>query len=292
VRQQSRDLVRGALPSYEIDHRVKAATGWRWISSRAKVVEHDARGRALRVAGTNLDITESKEIERLKAEFVATVSHELRTPLTALIGALGLLDRQAAGKLAPDAAMFLGMARQNSERLAALINDILDIEKIEAGRMEFRLDAIAIRPLLDRAVALNASYAQKLGVRFELGAADDAVVSGDEDRLLQVLTNLMSNGAKFSPRDSAVTVSAALREGVVRVSVADRGPGVPEEFRDHIFGKFAQADGSDTRSRGGTGLGLSISRAIVEKLGGTMGYDSVPGKGATFYFDLPLQNKA
>jgi signal transduction histidine kinase len=185
--------------------------------------------------------------------------------------------------------MFLGMAKQNSERLATLINDILDIEKIESGRMEFRLDPIAIRPLLERAVALNAPYAEKLGVRFELGTAEDAITSGDEDRLLQVLTNLMSNGAKFSPKGSAVTVSGLTRDGFVRVAVADQGPGVPEEFRDRIFGKFAQADGSDTRSKGGTGLGLSISRAIVEKLGGKMDYESTPGKGATFYFELPLR---
>ena len=289
VRQQSRDLVRGSSPAYQVEHRVKTTTGWRWISSRAKVVERDAAGRALRVAGANLDITESKEIERLKAEFVSTVSHELRTPLTALIGALGLLDRQVAGKLAADAAMFLGMARQNSERLAMLINNILDIEKIESGRMEFRLDAVAIRPLLERAVTLNTPYAEKLGVRFEMGVADDAIVSGDADRLLQVLTNLMSNGAKFSPAGAPVTVSAKVNDGIVRVSVADNGPGVPEEFRGRIFGKFAQADGSDTRGKGGTGLGLSISRAIVEGLGGKVDYESIPGRGATFYFELPLR---
>jgi signal transduction histidine kinase len=289
VAEKIRELLRGWLPFYHAEHRVRTTMGWRWISSRAKVVERDATGRALRVAGTNVDITDLKEIERLKAEFVSTVSHELRTPLTALIGSLGLLDRQAAGKLAPDAAMFLGMAKQNSERLATLINDILDIEKIEAGRMEFRLDPVAIRPLLERAVGLNAPYAEKLGVRFVLGAVEDAVTSGDEDRLLQVLTNLMSNGAKFSPRGSDVTVSALKRHGFVRVAVADQGPGVPDEFRDRIFGKFAQADGSDTRSKSGTGLGLSISRAIVEKLGGTVGFESTPGKGATFYFELPLR---
>ncbi|HKU69361.1 MAG TPA: HAMP domain-containing sensor histidine kinase, partial [Burkholderiales bacterium] len=289
VAEKIRELLRGWLPFYHAEHRVRTTTGWRWISSRAKVVERDARGRAVRVAGTNMDITDLKEVERLKAEFVSTVSHELRTPLTALIGSLGLLDRQAAGKLAPDAAMFLGMAKQNGERLAALINNILDMEKMESGRMEFRLDPVAIRPLLERAVTLNAPYAEKLGVRFELGAAEDAVVTGDEDRLLQVLTNLMSNGAKYSPKGAPVTVSASKGDGVVRVSVADRGPGVPDEFRDRIFGKFAQADGSDTRSKGGTGLGLSISRSIVEKLGGKMGFESMTGKGATFYFELPLR---
>jgi PAS domain S-box-containing protein len=291
VRERTRDLVRGWLPFYQVEHRVRTASGgWRWILSRAKVVERDSTGRALRVAGTNVDVTERKEIERLKAEFVATVSHELRTPLTALIGALGLLDHQVAGKLPPEAGPLLGMARQNSERLAALINNILDIEKIEAGHMEFRLDDIPVRALLERAVSLNAPYAEKFGVRFELAQVpDETVVSGDEDRLLQVLTNLMSNAVKYSTAGSAVTVSAAVRDGLVRVAVADQGPGVPEAFRERIFSKFAQADGSDTRRKGGTGLGLSISRAIVEKLGGTMGYDSVSGKGATFYFDLPLR---
>ena len=288
VSGQIRDLMRGKLPFYHAEHRVRTPTGWRWISSRAKVVERDEIGRPMRIAGTNLDITDSKEVERLKAEFVSTVSHELRTPLTALIGSIGLLDRQVAGKLAPDAAMFLGMARQNSERLARLINDILDIEKIESGRMEFRLDAVQVGPLLERAILLNAPFAEKLGVRFELGTVDDAVVSADVDRVLQVLTNLMSNGAKFSPAGAAVTISAVVREGTVRVSVTDRGPGVPEEFRGRIFGKFAQADASDTRKKGGTGLGLSISRAIIEKLGGMMDYESVPGQGATFFFELPL----
>jgi signal transduction histidine kinase len=291
VRERTRDLVRGWLPFYQVEHRVRIASGeWRWILSRAKVVERDSIGRALRVAGTNVDVTERKEVERLKAEFVATVSHELRTPLTALIGALGLLDRQVAGKLPPEAEPFLGMARQNSERLAALINNILDIEKIESGHMGFRLDDVPVRALLERAVSLNAPYAEKFGVRFELTQAPvGAVVSGDEDRLLQVLTNLMSNAVKYSSAGSSVMLSAAIRDGLVRIAVADRGPGVPEEFRERIFSKFAQADGSDTRRKGGTGLGLSISRAIVEKLGGTMGYDSVSGKGATFYFELPLR---
>jgi len=289
VRQQSRDLVRGTLAAYQVEHRVKTTAGWRWISSRAKVVERDEAGRALRVAGTNLDITESKEVERLKAEFVSTVSHELRTPLTALVGALGLLKNLVVDKLQPDAAMFLGMAQQNSDRLAVLINDILDLEKIEAGRMDFKVGPVAVLPLLGRAVELNAPYAGKFGVRFELGRVPEATVAADEDRVLQVLTNLMSNAVKFSPSGSAVTVSAELREGKVRISVADQGAGVPEEFRGRIFDKFAQADGSDTRAKSGTGLGLSISRAIVEKLGGKIGYESVPGRGATFYFELPLR---
>ena len=291
VRRQSARLIRGQIVFYQVEHRVRTASGdWRWISSQAKVAERDAAGRALRVAGTNVDITERKEVERMKSEFIATVSHELRTPLTAVVGALGLLKEVASGRLPAEAETFLGMARQNSDRLVALINNVLDIEKIESGHMEFRLDAVRVNALLERAVSLNAPYAEKFGVRFELAPAPDGVVvSGDEDRLLQVLTNLMSNAVKYSPAGNAVTVSAAARDGLVRIAVADRGPGVPEAFRERIFSKFAQADGSDTRRKGGTGLGLSISKAIIEKLGGTMGYESVSGKGATFYFELPLR---
>jgi len=291
VRQQSAELIRGQILFYQVEHRVRTvAGGWRWISSRAKVVDRDPMGRAVRVAGTNLDITERKEIERLKNEFIATVSHELRTPLTAIIGALGLLKELTTGKLPADADAFMNMAQQNSDRLATLINDILDIEKIESGLAEFRADAVAVAALVERAAALNAPYADKFGVRFEpQRPLPDAVVTADEGRLLQVLTNLMSNAAKFSPAGSAISLSATLRDGRVRVAVADRGPGIPEAFRGRIFQKFAQADGSDTRRKGGTGLGLSISRAIIEKMGGTMNFESVAGQGATFYFELPIK---
>jgi PAS domain S-box-containing protein len=291
VLQRTRDLLRGRRPFYHTEHRVRTAVGdWRWISSRAKVVERDRDGHPARVAGSNLDITERKEMERLKNEFIATVSHELRTPLTSVVGALGLLKREAAGKLPASAAMFLGMAQQNSERLAALINDILDIEKIESGSIRLHLASVAVAPLLERAVSLNAPYAAQFDVRFELQPLPDVAVSGDADRLLQVMTNLLSNAAKFSPAGSAVAVSCAVRDRVVRIAVTDQGPGVPKEFRSRIFQKFAQADGGDTRQKGGTGLGLSICKAIIDRLGGTIGYASAPGQGATFYFDLPLRS--
>jgi PAS domain S-box-containing protein len=291
VLKQTRRLLRGRLPFYHTEHRVQTlAGGWRWISSRAKVVECDHDGRPTRVAGTNLDITERKEMERIKSEFIATVSHELRTPLTAVVGALGLLKREAAGKIPATAAMFLGMAQQNSDRLAALINDILDIEKIESGSIRLRMAAVPVARLLERAVSLNTPYASQFDVRLELRQPlPDAAVRGDEDRLLQVLTNLMSNAAKFSPAGTAVVVSCETTDHTVRIAVTDHGPGVPEEFRRRIFQKFAQADSKDTRQKGGTGLGLSICKAIVEKLGGTIGYQCEPGQGTTFYFDLPLR---
>ena len=291
VRRATIDLVKGEIPFYRYEHRVRTvSSGWRWISSRAKVVAHDAGGRASRVTGTNVDITDRKEIERLKNEFVATVSHELRTPLTAIVGALGLLKGQAVGKLPPDAAMFVDIAQQNGERLAALVNDILDSEKIEAGSMEFNLHAVNVRPLLERAIKLNAPYAAKFNVRYELREpVPDAIVSGDDGRLLQVITNLMSNAAKFSPGGAAVAVFAEIRGRELRIAVTNHGPGVPDELRGRIFERFAQGDGSDTRLKGGTGLGLFICKAIVEKMGGTIGYTSGLGHGATFYFDLPLQ---
>lgn len=292
VLQQTRALLGGRQPFYQVEHRVRTAVGnWRWISCRAKVVERDRDGRAARVAGTNLDITERKEVERMKNAFIATVSHELRTPLTAVVGALGLLRKETVGRLPATAAMFLNMAAQNSERLAALINDILDIEKIESGSLQFRLAPVAVGPLLERAVTLNAPYARQFDVRYDLRRPlPDITVTADADRLLQVMTNLLSNAAKFSPAGSAVAVACTVQDDALRIAVTDRGPGVPEEFRRRIFQKFAQADSDDTRQKGGTGLGLSICKAIVEKLGGTIGYVSTPGEGATFYFDLPVKS--
>jgi PAS domain S-box-containing protein len=281
-------VLKGQATFYQVEHRVRNRRGeWQWILSRAKVVERDGTGHAVRVAGTNADITARKEIERLKNEFMATVSHELRTPLTAIIGALGLM-KESSAKMPEDAAMFLDMACQNSERLAMLINDVLDLEKIESGQLQFHIEPLDIPAFLEKAVNVNTAYADKYGVRFQLlRPVPQVQVQADAGRLLQVITNLMSNAAKFSPAGGTIDIAAEMRGLALRVSVRDRGPGIPPEFRDRIFGRFAQADSSDSRQKGGTGLGLSISKAIVEKMGGRVGFDSAPGEGATFYFELP-----
>ncbi len=291
VLRRTRDLLQDTQPFYHVEHRVRTATGaWRWISSRAKVVERDSDGHATRVAGTNLDITARKEMEQVKNEFVATVSHELRTPLTAIVGALGLLRQEAAGKLSAGASVFLTMAQQNSDRLAALIDDILSIEKIESGSLDLRLAPVPVGPLLERAVSLNTPYARKFEVRLELcKPLPEVSVTGDADRLLQVMANLLSNAAKFSPAGATVSVACTVQNDTVRVAVTDCGPGVPEDFRRRIFQKFAQADSGDTRQKGGTGLGLSICKAIVERLGGTIGFGPAPDGGTTFHFDLPIR---
>lgn len=244
------------------------------------------------VQGIFRDVTERRIVEKLQSEFVATVSHELRTPLTSILGALGLIAGGVAGNVPDQTRRLVEVARENSERLVRLINDILDIEKIESGELAMTLKPLDLVDAARRAIEMNAPFADAFGVRFVLESAlESACILGDPDRLTQILTNLLSNAAKFSPRGGQVTVSIEKVENkAVRVSVRDEGAGVPDEFRDRIFHKFAQADASDTRQKGGTGLGLSISKALVEKLGGTIGFESVLGRGATFFFDLPLQD--
>jgi PAS domain S-box-containing protein len=234
------------------------------------------------------DISERKATDRLKNDFISTVSHELRTPLTSILGSLGLVTGGVAGEIPVQARAMLEIAHKNSERLVRLINDILDIEKIESGKMAFRIEPMELMPLVEHAIDANRTYGEQLGVGFVLREAlPGAVVRVDSDRLTQVVTNLMSNAAKFSPRGGVVAVAVTRREGRVRVAVSDQGPGIPDEFRDRIFQKFAQADSSDTRQKGGTGLGLSISKAIVERLGGQIGFETAAGVGTTFYFELP-----
>jgi PAS domain S-box-containing protein len=239
------------------------------------------------------DITELKRIDQMKSEFVSTVSHELRTPLTSIRGSLGLIAGGVAGPL-PDAAQSLvDIAKNNCERLIRLINDILDSEKIESGKMTFDMRVVELKPLLEQVLAANEGYAAQHKVRLALVApAEPLQVSIDPDRLNQVVTNLVSNAVKFSPADSTVEVRIGRAGNRVRVEVQDRGPGIPDEFRARIFQKFSQADSSDARLKGGTGLGLSIAKAIVERLDGIIGFTSKPGAGTTFYFELPEMHVA
>jgi CheY-like chemotaxis protein len=224
----------------------------------------------------------------MKGEFVATVSHELRTPLTSIAGSLGLISGGAAGEIPPKAARLVEIAHSNAARLVRLINDILDIEKIEAGRMQFDLRPLALGSLLEAAEHQTAGFAGEYGVPVHVEpVAAGAAVLADEDRLMQVVTNLLSNAIKFSRRGEAVTVRVTPLDRRYRISVIDRGEGIPEAFRSRIFGKFAQADASDSRQKGGTGLGLSIVREIVVRHGGSVDFESVEGAGSIFHVDLP-----
>lgn len=234
------------------------------------------------------DITERRRVEELKRQFVSTVSHELRTPLTSIAGSLGLLSGGAAGELPERATRLISIAHANSQRLVRLINDILDVEKLEAGQIHLDVQAVDMRDVAERSLENVQGLADQAGARLLLAEGEAAPVMGDADRLVQVVVNLLSNAVKFSPTGGVVHVSVIPEARIVRLSVRDEGPGVPESFRARIFTKFAQADGSDTRQRGGTGLGLVIAREIAERHGGRLWFESAPGAGATFHLDLPL----
>lgn len=224
-----------------------------------------------------------------KGQFIASVSHELRTPLTSVVSALGMIIEYPPDGMPSEAWVLVDMAYRNSKRLSVLVNDILDFEKLDARQMAFHFQHVDMAHFLSHAIELNEIYAERHSVSLVLEPVPVAVeVMVDENRLLQVMTNLISNAAKHSPPHDQVVIAARLHDGVVRVSVTDHGPGVPEEFRAHIFEKFAQAQPSPTHKKDGTGLGLAISKAIIEQMGGTMGFESIPGQGATFFFDLPV----
>jgi PAS domain S-box-containing protein len=239
------------------------------------------------------DINERKQAERMKSEFVSTVSHELRTPLTSIYGALDLLAGGALGELPDNVRQLIDMALKNSQRLNNLINDLLDMEKIAAGKLDFDMVTQALMPLIDHALEVNQVYGAQHQVTFRvIERADEINVRADGHRLIQVLSNYLSNAAKFSPPQADVDVAVRLIGEHVRVSVRDHGPGVPIAFRKRIFEKFSQADSSDTRQNEGTGLGLAITRELVEHMGGKVGFESVEGDGSTFFVDLPVYTVA
>ena len=241
---------------------------------------------------TRDQLDQQRRLEALKNDFLSVVSHELRTPLTSIYGSLNLLATGVVGELPAPARQLVEVAYRNSQRLARLVDDILDLQKIESGAMAFHLRPVELRPLLEQAVEANQAYAQRLGVELVLEETPaTALVYADPDRLIQVMTNLLSNAAKFSPAGQAVRVAAARQDGTLVVAISDRGPGIPDEFRGRIFERFAQADVSSTREKGGTGLGLSITKAIVERLGGTIGFETRLGAGTTFHFELPEWRK-
>jgi signal transduction histidine kinase len=239
------------------------------------------------------DITDFKEVGRLKDELISSVSHELRTPLTSIKGALDLMANGVVGRIPDDALALVKVAQNNCARLVRLVSDVLDIEKIEAGRMEWRVEVVELEPLLAQSLEAIRPYGAGLDVQFRLeSSAPGARVRVDPDRLLQVLENLLSNAAKYSPPGGTVEVTLVERGPSLRISVTDHGPGIAPELRARLFDKFAQGTTRDPQQKQGTGLGLNIARAIVERLGGTIGFVSTAGVGTTFPFDLPRLDTA
>jgi signal transduction histidine kinase len=282
------------LPALDHLHgtNLRLATGWR-KNGEAFPIELTISPVPLRnrmiYTGIIRDVTERMQLDRMKSEFVSVVSHELRTPLTSIRGALALLNTNVVGELPPRARSMVSIGLQNSERLLRLINDILDMETIESGKLEFNFEPIWAGALIEAAVLENGAYLAQLNRRLCIdNQAPDAVIWADQGRLMQVLGNLLSNAVKYSPEDGVITLGIAVQGEALRIWVMDQGPGIPEAFRAQIFQKFSQADSSDTRQKGGTGLGLSIAKAIVDRHGGTIDFETSDGNGTTFNVDLPL----
>lgn len=241
--------------------------------------------------GSIIDTSEHKRLERLQNEFVSMVSHELRTPMTSIAAALGLLSGGKAGPMPQPALRLVAIAHANCQRLVRLINDILDIQKLEAGQMTFYFQRCDARLLLEKAIEANRAIADDGGVHIRLDAMPrHFLVHVDPDRFIQVITNLLSNAIKFSTREGEVVVAIERLDDKIRVTVRDHGAGIPAEFKPRIFDKFAQADAATTREKSGTGLGLSITRQIVELMGGQIGFEDAAGGGTTFKFDLPADD--
>lgn len=260
-----------------------------YLVSRARIIDEGDEVQSM--IGTCWDVTERKRLDKAKTEFVSTVSHELRTPLTAITGALGLVVSGALCDLPDKAKQVLDIAYKNTQRLKLLINDLLDMDKLLAGKLEFHCEPQTLVPLIERAVTENTSYADQMQVRFVIAPTDiNPIVNIEDVRFLQVMANFLSNAAKFSKPDSDVIIALTQVNGYARVSVSDKGLGMDAESKSHIFEKFYQADSSDTRKKGGTGLGLAITKEIVERMNGRVGFTSVLGEGSTFYAEFPIEN--
>jgi PAS domain S-box-containing protein len=230
------------------------------------------------------DITERKRAEKMKDELLDIANHEMRSPLMAIMMSLEIVEHDAAA-LPESGRRMVKTALANSQRMLDLVNAYLDMSKLESGGAPLKLRPVDLSALVERALEANRPLGARVGVALEAPDLPAGVrVNADAERLMQVLTNLLSNAVKFSKPGDAVRVAVARLGGKLRVGVRDRGPGIPAEFRSRIFGKFEQAEG---HAKGGSGLGLAISKAIVEKHGGVLAFETSDGAGTTFYFELP-----
>lgn len=273
---------------FELSYRLIHARGHEvWVREKGRG-EYDQQGNLLWLSGFIWDATEQHRMDQLKSQFVSTVSHELRTPLTAISGAVTLLANEVLGQVPDPMRSMLQVARNNCTLLHTLINDLLDMEKLEAGKIHFSFEHQPLGPLLRRAVEDNRGYAAQFQVDIELGQIDPVAVTVDGLRLGQILNNFLSNAVKFSHPGQSVRLEARKEEHRVRISVIDQGIGIAEDFHPRLFSKFSQADATDTRQRGGTGLGLAICRELADRLNAEIGFESEVGHGSVFWITLDV----
>jgi PAS domain S-box-containing protein len=287
-RREELDVIVTGVPLIDRVEKVARPDGnTQWLSA-TKVAMRDEAGVIVGLIGITRDITQHKLHEAQRDQFISTVSHELRTPATSILGSLALVNSGAAGALPEAAARLLKIAKGNCERLVRLVNDLLDLQKMEAGMMQFVLEPVDVCALLRTEVETIQSFAGPYGVKVRLEEGDGPLmVRADAERLAQAIDNLLSNAVKYAPRGSEVVVWCEESGGEVSVSVRDHGPGVPDAFKERIFDKFVQVDGHNKKGKGGTGLGLSVVKQIAERLHGCVGFEPAPGGGSIFSIVLP-----
>lgn len=283
--------IAGETPVYQAEFRMRHSDGhWVWIASHGKVFDYDAQGKPLRITGTHMDISDRKEMERIKDELIAVISHELRTPMTSLHGSLKLLITGKLGQLTPQGQRMLEIAVRNTDRLNRLVSDILDLQRLKAKQSQFRMQAWDVENLLQEAIAAQNVLASEQNITLTMALLPmPLTLWGDRPYLLQVLLNLINNAIKFSAPDSAIHLAARpYSDQDLVITVQDQGRGIPAAQIPIIFDRFRQGDGSDIRQIGGTGLGLAICRQIVEQHGGKIWVETVVGEGSTFAFTIPM----
>jgi PAS domain S-box-containing protein len=293
---QELELVRqaldGGIKKFQLEKRLYQRSGRLiWVELSMSLVQSDDQPLPYFIAQLH-DITTRNEMDRMKSDFISVVSHELRTPLTSIRGSLGLILGAMRSEVSDKAGRLLGIAHSNCERLIVLINDILDIDKITSGEMPFDKTDTTLAPIVRLALDGSQAYAEQFGVTVRARALDDTLAATvDVGRLMQVLSNFLSNAIKLSPRDGLIEVELVQDNGQARIAVIDQGPGISEAFQERIFGKFMQEDASATRTKGGAGLGLHVGKQIVERMGGQIGFDTEIGVGTTFWLMLPCVAK-
>lgn len=294
----------GICPTYEVDYRIKTKDGkWKWYHDRGAITERDKQGNPVIVSGIVVDITKRKHAElemenakieaetanRTKSEFLATMSHELRTPLNSIIGFSDILLDQSFGELNEEQTKYVGNVLKSGKHLLELINSILDISKVEAGKIELHYEMFYLDDVFREVKTIISPQAAKKSINLQIDPAENIPkIRADKGKIKQILYNLLSNAIKFTPEGGNVRIIPSTSEDMVHVAVEDTGIGIAESDRDKLFKPFVQLDSTSNREYEGTGLGLALINKFIELHSGSLEVESEEGKGSTFTFSIPV----